>query len=232
MARRRTRATSSSSWAGAPGRDGIRGATFASKNLSETADDERSSVQVPDPFMKKLLIDSLLEAAATGLIRGHEGPRRRRSLDGALRGRVERRHGVDVELDQVRVREGDMPPSEIMISESQERMLLMLTPKSSEPVLEILDKYEVPYSVIGRVTDDGNLTIRWKGKVVADLPAEFVVKAPLIPWPSSEPVPDGRPQEAVTARDRTSGGRYSRCWPPRTSRASGGYTSSTTTRWG
>jgi len=68
---------------------------------------------------------------------------------------------VEVELDQVRRREADMPPAEIMVSESQERMLLMLAPTSSEPIIEILRKYEVPYSVIGRVTNDGNLTIRW-----------------------------------------------------------------------
>ena len=85
--RRRTRATCWSSSAGAPGRDGIKGATFASKNLSETAESDRSSVQVPDPFMKKLLIDSLLEAAGTEAHPGNEGPGRRRTLDGALGGR-------------------------------------------------------------------------------------------------------------------------------------------------
>jgi phosphoribosylformylglycinamidine synthase len=185
---------------GSTGRDGIRGATFASKNLSKTADDERSSVQVPDPFMKKLLIDALLEAAATGLIRGMKdlggGGLSTALSEVASSGGT----GVEVELDQVRRREADMPPAEIMVSESQERMLLMLAPTSSEPIIEILRKYEVPYSVIGRVTNDGNLTIRWNGKVVAKLPAEFVVKAPLIPWPSREPARPGRGRRSVAVR--------------------------------
>ncbi|MDA4122585.1 MAG: phosphoribosylformylglycinamidine synthase subunit PurL [Thaumarchaeota archaeon] len=172
---------------GSTGRDGIKGATFASKNLSKSAEDDRSSVQVPDPFMKKLLLDSLLEAAATGLIRGMKdlggGGLSTALSEVASSGGT----GVDVDLERVRAREGDMSPAEIMTSESQERMLLMLSTKGSEPVLSTLDKYEVPYSVIGKVTSDGTLTIRWQGKVVARLPAEFVVKAPLIPWPSRRP---------------------------------------------
>ncbi len=184
---------------GSTGRDGIRGATFASKNLSKDADDERSSVQVPDPFTKKLLIDSLLEAAATGLIRGMKdlggGGLSTALSEVASSGGT----GVDVSLDLVRIREADMTPAEVMISESQERMLLILDPKTSGPVLDILDKYEVSYSKIGNVTDDRNLTIRWKGRIVASLPAEFVVKAPLIPWPSSEPA--RRAQKGPGPRD-------------------------------
>jgi phosphoribosylformylglycinamidine synthase subunit PurL len=172
---------------GSTGRDGIKGATFASKNLSESAENDRSSVQVPDPFMKKLLIDSLLEAAATGLIRGMKdlggGGLSTALSEVASSGDT----GVEVELKKVNVREADMSPSEIMTSESQERMLLMLHPKGSEPILKVLTKYEVPHSVIGKVTGDRNLTIRWGGKVVAELPAAFVVKAPLIPWPSRRP---------------------------------------------
>src|SRR3984957_14790386 len=172
---------------GSTGRDGIRGATFASKNLSKSAEEDRSSVQVPDPFMKKLLIDALMEAVPTRLIRGMKdlggGGLSTALSEIASSGGT----GVDVELSGVNRREQDMSPTEIMISESQERMLLILSPGSTDPILEILDKYEVPHSTIGRVTDDGNLTIRWKRKVVAKLPAEFVVKAPLIPWPSRRP---------------------------------------------
>jgi phosphoribosylformylglycinamidine synthase len=172
---------------GSTGRDGIRGATFASKNLSETAEAERSSVQVPDPFMKKLLLDSLLEAAATGLIRGMKdlggGGLSTALSEVASSGGT----GVDVDLKLVNVRESGMSPAEIMTSESQERMLLMLPPQGSDPVLRVLTKYEVPHSVIGTVTDDRDLTVRWGGRVVARLPAAFVVKAPLIPWPSRRP---------------------------------------------
>jgi phosphoribosylformylglycinamidine synthase subunit PurL len=185
---------------GSTGRDGIRGATFASKNLSKDAEGERSSVQVPDPFMKKLLIDALLEASETGLIRGMKdlggGGLSTALSEVASNGGT----GVDVELDRVRRREEDMPPSEVMVSESQERMLLMLAPDSSEPVIKILDKYEVPYSVIGRVTDDANLTIRWQGRVVASLPAEFVVGAPLIAWPSREPARPRQTKRSMAVR--------------------------------
>ncbi|MDA4114579.1 MAG: phosphoribosylformylglycinamidine synthase subunit PurL, partial [Thaumarchaeota archaeon] len=172
---------------GSTGRDGIRGATFASKNLSKSAEEDRSSVQVPDPFMKKLLLDALMEAVPTRLIRGMKdlggGGLSTALSEIASNGGT----GVDVELSEVNRREQDMSPTEIMISESQERMLLVLSPGSSDPIVEILRKYEIPYSIIGRVTDDGNLTIRWKRRVVAKLPAEFVVKAPLIPWPSRRP---------------------------------------------
>jgi phosphoribosylformylglycinamidine synthase len=172
---------------GSTGRDGIRGATFASKNLSNKAEEDRSSVQVPDPFMKKLLIDSLIEAVGTKLIRGMKdlggGGLSTALSEIASNGGT----GVDVDLGHVRCREGDMSPTEIMISESQERMLLVLSPGGAEPILSILRKYDVPYSAIGRVTGDGNLTLKWKGKVVARLPAQLVVKAPLIPWPSKKP---------------------------------------------
>jgi len=186
---------------GSTGRDGIRGATFASKNLSETAETERSSVQVPDPFTKKLLLDSLLEAAATGLIRGMKdlggGGLSTALSEVASSGGT----GVDVELERVNVRESDMSPAEVMTSESQERMLLMLPPKGSEPILRVLAKYEVPCSVIGKVTDDGYLTVRMGGRVVARLPAAFVVKAPLIAWPSRRPrVSAAKPTVAASAR--------------------------------
>ena len=172
---------------GSTGRDGIRGAAFASKNLSDKAEADRSSVQVPDPFMKKLLLDSLMEAVGTGLIRGMKdlggGGLSTALSEVASSGGT----GVDVELSKVNRREDDMSPTEIMTSESQERMLLALSPGSSEPVLEILRRYEVPCSVIGRVTGDGLLTLRWGRNVVASLPAQLVVKAPLIPWPSRRP---------------------------------------------
>ena len=160
---------------GSTGRDGIRGATFASKNLSKKAEEDRSSVQVADPFMKKLLLDALMEAVATGLIRGMKdlggGGLSTALSEIASSGGT----GVDVELTKVNRREGDMSPTEIMISESQERMLLILSPGSSGPVLGILGKYDVPYSAIGHVTGDQHMTLRWMGEVVARLPASLVV---------------------------------------------------------
>jgi phosphoribosylformylglycinamidine synthase subunit PurL len=174
---------------GSTGRDGIKGATFASKNLREDAASERSSVQVPDPFMKKLLLDALLEIVAKhGKIHGMKdlggGGLSTALSEVASKGGT----GVDVELKRVRLREDDMSPTEVMISESQERMLLVLPPgDGGEGVVSVLDKYGVPHSVIGKVTASPRLTLRWDGDVVADLPASLVTDAPLIDWPYRRP---------------------------------------------
>jgi phosphoribosylformylglycinamidine synthase subunit PurL len=175
---------------GSTGRDGIKGATFASKNLKEDAASERSSVQVPDPFMKKLLIDSLLEIVSNhGEIRGMKdlggGGLSTALSEVASKGGT----GIDVELKRVVLREDDMSPTEIMISESQERMLLVLpsSPGGGKDVIAVLEKYGVPYSVIGKVTSSPRLVLRWDGKVVADLPTSLVTDAPLIDWPYKKP---------------------------------------------
>ncbi len=188
---------------GSTGRDGIKGATFASKNLKEDAASERSSVQVPDPFMKKLLLDSILEIIANhGDIRGMKdlggGGLSTALSEVASKGGT----GVDVELKRVRLREEDMSPTEIMISESQERMLLVLPsgPGGGKGVISALDKYGVPYSVIGKVTSTPRLVLRWDGKVVADLPASLVTDAPLIDWPYKKPAaPRVSPRRASPA---------------------------------
>ncbi len=186
---------------GSTGRDGIKGATFASKNLKEDAASERSSVQVPDPFMKKLLLDSILE-----IISNRAEVRGMKDLGGgglstalsevASKGGT----GVDVELKTVRLREDDMSPTEIMISESQERMLLVLpsAPGRGRDVISVLEKYGVPYSVIGKVTASSRLVLRWDGKTVADLPASLVTDAPLIDWPYRKPAsPRAAPRRAL-----------------------------------
>jgi len=175
---------------GSTGRDGIKGATFASKNLREDAASERSSVQVPDPFMKKLLLDSILEIIANrGDVRGMKdlggGGLSTALSEVASKGGT----GIDVELKRVRLREDDMSPTEIMISESQERMLLVLPPGADggKGVISVLEKYGVPHSVIGKVTSTPRLVLRWDGRVVADLPASLVTDAPLIDWPYEKP---------------------------------------------
>ncbi len=178
---------------GSTGRDGVGGAAFASKNLGKGPDSERSSVQVPDPFMKKLLLDALQEASATGLIHGMKdlggGGLSTALSEVASKGGT----GVDVELSNVRVREAGMTPREIMTSESQERMLLLIAPKDAEVILGILDKYEVPHAQIGWVTKTGSMKLRWKGEVVADLPAKVVAEAPMVPRKAERPPP--RPSE-------------------------------------
>jgi len=165
---------------GSTGRDGIRGATFASRNLAKNADSERSSVQVPDPFMKKLLLDSILEALETGEIKGMKdlggGGLSSALSEIASKGGT----GIEIELRLLSLREPDITPAEMMISESQERMLLVLDEVKCKRTLKILRKYEVPYATIGKVTDDGLLTVKNGGEVVASLPAGFLAEAPLV----------------------------------------------------
>jgi len=174
---------------GSTGRDGIRGATFASKNLAKNAESERSSVQVPDPFMKKLLLDSILEALRTGEIKGMKdlggGGLSSALSEMASKGGT----GIEIDLKRLSLREPDVTPVEAMISESQERMLLVLGEDKSEKTLRILRKYEVPVAIIGSVTNDGRITVKSGRTVVASLPADFLAKAPLFPRQESAPMP-------------------------------------------
>ena len=172
---------------GSTGRDGVGGAAFASKNLAKGPESERTSVQVPDPFMKKLLLDALQEVTATGLLHGMKdlggGGLSTALSEVTSKGET----GADIELAKVRIREPDMTPREIMISESQERMLLVLGLERSDEVFKILDRYEIPHATIGWVTATGSLRLRWNGTVVADLPAKAVAEAPLVPRGTRKP---------------------------------------------
>lgn len=165
---------------GSTGKDGIRGATFASKNLAKDADAERSSVQVPDPFMKKLLIDSILDALETGEIHGMKdlggGGLSSALSEMASKGGT----GIEIELRQLNLREPDVTPAEAMISESQERMLLVLGSDKHQRVLETLHKYEVPAAAIGRVTNDGLITVKSGGITVVKLPTGFLANVPFM----------------------------------------------------
>ncbi len=173
---------------GSTGRDGVRGATFASKSLARDADSERSSVQVPDPFMKKLLIDSILDALETGEVKGMKDLGGG-GLSSALP-EIASKGGTGVELDirRLSLREPDVTPLEAMISESQERMLLVLDRVRHKKALSILRKYGVPATIIGHVTDDGDITVKDGADVVARLPADFLANPPLIPRDSRAPV--------------------------------------------
>ncbi len=172
---------------GSTGRDGIRGASFASRTLTDKSETERSAVQVPDPFTKKLIIEAVLEAVDKGLIRGMKDLGGGGLTCGLSEIAAKTGTGIGVDLDQVRTREPNMQPSELMISESQERMLLVIKPEDETELVRILDKYEVAYSRIGRVTHDGNLTIRAGQKVCAKAPATFIAEAPLAVRPARKP---------------------------------------------
>ncbi len=172
---------------GSTGRDGIQGASFASRTLTERSDSERSAVQVPDPFTKKLIIEAVLEAVDSGIVQGMKDLGGGGLTCGLSEMATKAGMGMEINLDNVRTREPDMRPSEIMISESQERMILVVQPKNEDKLARILDKWEVPYSSIGHLTKDGILRIKHQNRVVAEAPAKFVAEAPLSPRSSRKP---------------------------------------------
>ena len=154
------------------GRDGIHGATFASEELSEDSDESsRPQVQVGDPFTEKLLLEASLELIASGAISGIQdmGAAGITSSASEMAGRGG--SGVELEMTAVPVREEGMTPYEILLSESQERMLVVAHPGREDEVREILEKWELEAAVIGQVTDDGKFRILEDGNVVGDIPA-------------------------------------------------------------
>ncbi len=163
--------------AGGPtGRDGIRGASFASKTLEE---ENRSAVQIPDPFLEKLLLEATMEAVKHGCLKcikdlGGGGLSCCLSETSDNLGK-----GFDIELTKIHTRESHMMPNELMISESQERMLY-ITDKTRLSMLQlILSKYGINYSIIGTVQQHQDLVVRHSGKVVMQMPSHLVAHAPL-----------------------------------------------------
>ena len=173
---------------GSTGRDGIHGVTFASKTLSEESEADRPAVQIGDPFMKKLLIEAVLEALKTGFVSGVKdlggGGLTCATSEMSAKGGV----GVEINLDRVHVREEGMNAYELMLSESQERMLFAVKPEGLKTVLEVLEKYEIPYSVLGKVVEGGLLKADFKGETVINVPAELVARAPIIRRKAKKPL--------------------------------------------
>ncbi|MEK6610735.1 MAG: phosphoribosylformylglycinamidine synthase subunit PurL, partial [Gemmatimonadota bacterium] len=158
------------------GRDGIHGASFASEELSEKSEARRPQVQVGDPFTEKLLIEASLDLIASGHIvaiqdMGAAGLTSS-SAEMAARGGV----GVEIDAKQVPVREEGMTPYEVLLSESQERMLVVAKRGLEDQVRAIARKWELESAVIGRVTDDGLYRVRWGEDVVAEIPGAQLVE--------------------------------------------------------
>ena len=167
------------------GRDGIHGATMASADFGEDADAKRPTVQVGDPFTEKLLIEACLELMATDVIvaiqdMGAAGLTSS-SVEMASKGGV----GIELDMNAVPCRETGMTPYEMMLSESQERMLMVLKPGREAEAEAIFHKWELDFAVIGRVTDTGHMVLRFDGEVVCDIPlAPLADEAPLYDRPS------------------------------------------------
>ena len=166
------------------GKDGIHGASFASSNLDE---DNRSAVQIPDPFLEKVLLEATIDAIDKKCIKalkdlGGGG------LSCCLSETADSlKKGFEIELSNVHLKHHDITDTEIMISESQERMLYVTSIKMKNKLFKILDEHNIKYSVIGKVNNNKNLTIKKNGRLIAKMPAKLVAHAPLLDRPSKKP---------------------------------------------
>ncbi|HTC17950.1 MAG TPA: phosphoribosylformylglycinamidine synthase subunit PurL [Stellaceae bacterium] len=175
------------------GRDGIHGATMASAEFTEDSEAKRPTVQVGDPFTEKLLIEACLELMDSDAIvaiqdMGAAGLTSS-SVEMAGKGGL----GIELDLDQVPTREENMTAYEIMLSESQERMLMILKPERQDLARRVFEKWELDFAVIGRVTETGRLVLKKDGKTAADMPVgPLVTEAPLYerPWTSAPALPE------------------------------------------
>ena len=178
------------------GRDGIHGATMASAEFTDDSEEKRPTVQVGDPFTEKLLIEACLELMASDAIvaiqdMGAAGLTSS-SVEMASKGGV----GIELDMDSVPCRETGMTPYEMMLSESQERMLMVLKPGREAEAEAIFTKWELDFAVIGRVTDTGHMVLKWQGQTVCDIPlAPLADNAPNydrphVPTPKRAPLGD------------------------------------------
>ncbi|MFP4456968.1 MAG: phosphoribosylformylglycinamidine synthase subunit PurL [Clostridia bacterium] len=158
------------------GRDGIHGATFASEELSDESEDRRPAVQVGDPFMEKLLIEACLELFDKGIVIGMQDLGAAGLTSSAAEMASREGNGIELDVSKVPLRETGMTPYEIMLSESQERMLLIVEPKRIEEVEDILTKWGLDATVIGQVTDDEFLTVKYQDKIVANISAKMLAE--------------------------------------------------------
>ena len=158
------------------GRDGIHGATFASEELTEASDEKRPAVQVGDPFMEKLLLEACLEVVQSDALIGIQDMGAAGLTSSSAEMASKAGYGIEMNLDLVPQRETGMTPYEMMLSESQERMLLVVTKGREAEIQEIFKKYDLDCVAVGTVTDDKMLRLHHKGQVVADVPADALAE--------------------------------------------------------
>jgi phosphoribosylformylglycinamidine synthase len=173
----------------ATGRDGLAGAAFASQDLTEeSAQQQRGAVQVGDPFMEKLVCEACLELLATGAVAGIQDMGAAGLTCSTCETAARAGTGIEIELKKVPQRAPNMTPYEIMLSESQERMLIIVHEGRQEEVKRIFNKWDLPWAEIGRVTDTGRMIVKQDGIVVADIPAaKLANEAPIYFREAREP---------------------------------------------
>ena len=157
------------------GKDGIHGATFASADLTEDSADDLPAVQVGDPFQEKLLLEASLEAIKTGAIVGMQDMGAAGITCSTSEMSAKSGTGMRIDLDKVPTRQANMLPFEILLSESQERMLIVAHKGQEHKLFEVFDKWDLECEEIGVVTDDGRIQFTSGGEVVADVPADDLV---------------------------------------------------------
>jgi phosphoribosylformylglycinamidine synthase len=167
------------------GRDGIHGATMASTEFTADSEDKRPTVQVGDPFTEKLLIEACLELMATDAIVAIQDMGAAGLTSSAVEMAGKGGVGIELDLDQVPARETGMTAYEFMLSESQERMLMVIRPDREQLARDIFEKWDLDFSIIGRITDTGHITVRHHGVIEADIPlAPLNDQAPLYTRPT------------------------------------------------
>lgn len=170
------------------GRDGIHGATFSSEELTEDTEESRSAVQVGDPFMEKLLLEACLEVVKSDALVGIQDMGAAGLTSSSAEMASKAGTGVEMNLDLVPQRETNMSAYEMMLSESQERMLIVVKAGREDEIKAIFDKYDLDAVAVGKVTEDKMLRLLHKGEVVAEVPADALAEdAPVYNMPDAEP---------------------------------------------
>ena len=170
------------------GRDGIHGATMASEEFDDDSDEKRPTVQVGDPFQEKLLLEACLEAMKTDVVVGIQDMGAAGMTSSTFEMAERAGTGVRIDLDKVPQRESGMNPYEIMLSESQERMILVVEQGKEQEILDIFEHWELDGVIIGEVTDGNSVDLYWHGERVCDIPVELVTSSvPEYRWPEEEP---------------------------------------------
>ena len=188
----------------ATGRDGIHGASMASAEFDKQSEAKRPAVQVGDPFTEKLLIEACLEAGKTGAIvaiqdmgaAGLTSSSSEMASHGGL--------GIEIDLDKVPLREARLTPYEILLSESQERMLIVAERGREAELKTVFDKWDLHAVMIGHVTDDHRWRMRWRGQIVADIPIGALADdAPVYDRPAAEPKAQPQTKISITEKPGT-----------------------------